>query len=223
MTLKIWNSYHGTLLVVSFFLFLATASLWPVVLLSTVSFSLLWMSHWRDIKHLKPVGGWANRVTLIRFLGLVVLATEYRKLTDSQLTGCLILLVILDGIDGYVARKMNQQTSFGAYFDMETDALYVCLVSCILLQSGSVGYWILIPAFMRYFYVVLVRVIKLHLVLEKPNPFGATIAVLMFSSLAFAFVLPEKIGLFFLAVTTGLIFFSFVYSFSLLIKHKEEG
>lgn len=41
---------------------------------------------------------------------------------------------LLDGVDGHVARKYDQSTSFGAVFDMVTDR---CTTSCLLVFLSS--------------------------------------------------------------------------------------
>ena len=82
--------------------------------------------------------GWANRATLLRgslVIVLVALAPFADHLTDSLwLYGWMALLaLILDGVDGKVARATGSQSDFGARFDMEIGALLILLLEPSLL------------------------------------------------------------------------------------------
>ncbi len=60
----------------------------------------------------------------------------------------------LDGVDGWLARKTNTSSRFGARFDMETDALLILTLAVLAWQFGKAGIWILLSGAMRYLFVL---------------------------------------------------------------------
>ena len=52
---------------------------------------------------------------------------------------------ITDWLDGYLARKMNQQSAFGAFFDPVADKLIVA-AALVLLVERHASIWMTIPA-----------------------------------------------------------------------------
>ena len=102
--------------------------------------------------------GWANRATLLRgslVIVLVALAPFADHVTDSLwLYGWMALLaLILDGVDGKVARATGSQSEFGARFDMELDALFILGLSVAALALGKAGPWVLALGLIRYAFV----------------------------------------------------------------------
>lgn len=102
--------------------------------------------------------GWANRATLLRgslVIVLVALAPFAGHVTDSLwLYGWMALLaLILDGVDGKVARATGSQSDFGARFDMELDALFILGLSIAVLALGKAGPWVLALGLVRYAFV----------------------------------------------------------------------
>ncbi|WP_373002245.1 CDP-alcohol phosphatidyltransferase family protein [Marinobacter sp.] len=102
--------------------------------------------------------GWANRATLLRgslVIVLVALAPFAGHLSDGLwLYGWMALLaLILDGVDGKVARATGSQSDFGARFDMELDALFILGLSIAVLALGKAGPWVLALGLMRYAFI----------------------------------------------------------------------
>jgi phosphatidylglycerophosphate synthase len=64
-----------------------------------------------------------------------------------------LLAFLLDGIDGWLARRSGLQSAFGARFDMEVDAVFAALLALIALAAGLAGWWVLGLGFMRYGFV----------------------------------------------------------------------
>jgi len=114
------------------------------------------LGHWRAFRF-----GLANAVTLTRLVGtcwiaaltveaaLVGLDPSGRVLLVGLATACLIL----DGVDGRVARFRGEVSTFGARFDVETDALQLACMSLALPLLGVVGWWALAVAGLRYGYL----------------------------------------------------------------------
>ena len=98
--------------------------------------------------------GIANRVTLARgalvalLFGLV--AEDAVPLTVI-VTATVVL--VLDGVDGWLARRFDVVSSFGARLDMETDAVLLVVLTVLVWQYGKAGPWILLAGAMRYAFV----------------------------------------------------------------------
>jgi phosphatidylglycerophosphate synthase len=113
-------------------------------------------------RHRMPSLGVANRITLIR-AGLVagVAALVADSLAGSTHRVALVALtavaLLLDGVDGQVARRTGTVSALGARFDMEVDA-FLILVLSVYLAPGS-GLWVVAIGAMRYAFVAASRVL----------------------------------------------------------------
>jgi phosphatidylglycerophosphate synthase len=59
----------------------------------------------------------------------------------------------LDGVDGRIARRLGQESAFGARFDMETDAATLLGLSFLVWLCDQAGPWVLAIGLMRYIFV----------------------------------------------------------------------
>jgi phosphatidylglycerophosphate synthase len=59
----------------------------------------------------------------------------------------------LDGMDGWLARRTQMVSPFGARFDMETDALLILVLAILAWQYGKAGPWVLASGLLRYVFV----------------------------------------------------------------------
>jgi phosphatidylglycerophosphate synthase len=109
-------------------------------------------------RHLRePTFGAANSVTLARAALTVLLVALLRAPPSAALGWLLVGLglaaVALDGVDGALARGRNEASSFGARFDMETDALLILVLAALVWQHDKAGVWILAAGLLRYLFV----------------------------------------------------------------------
>ncbi|XVQ16248.1 CDP-alcohol phosphatidyltransferase family protein [Spirillospora sp. CA-255316] len=96
--------------------------------------------------------GPADRVTLARaVLTGVVAALVVDGSAVAALTAVAAVALALDWVDGQVARRTGTVSSFGARFDMETDAFLVLVLSVHV--AASLGAWVLAIGAMRYAFV----------------------------------------------------------------------
>lgn len=117
--------------------------------------ALLWR-HWPDPgRSLGP----ANLVTLgraalVSLLAGAVLVPSWAQQHAWLLAGMAGAALLLDGVDGWAARRWRCEGVFGARFDMEVDA-FLMLVLCVhLLSMGKAGPWVLAIGLMRYGFVL---------------------------------------------------------------------
>jgi phosphatidylglycerophosphate synthase len=107
--------------------------------------------------------GAANSVTLARaaltallwgvvgetMLGARDLDQSLRWLLAAAATGALVL----DGVDGWIARRNGMTSRFGADFDLEVDCLFMLALALLVYSTGQVGVWVLSNGLMRYLFV----------------------------------------------------------------------
>ena len=101
--------------------------------------------------------GPANHVTMIRAMGVALIAglvgeSEVPRVS-AVAAGTAAVLTVLDGVDGWLARRSRMVSAFGARFDIETDALFVLVMSVLVWQHGKAGAWVLVGGMLRYAFV----------------------------------------------------------------------
>lgn len=105
--------------------------------------------------------GAANIITLLR-AGIGAVAAAALVLPGGPdafpalawgLTGVVALALVLDGVDGWLARRGGMASRFGARLDMEVDAAIGAVLSLLALASGKAGVWVLALGFLRYAFV----------------------------------------------------------------------
>ncbi|TFV33533.1 CDP-alcohol phosphatidyltransferase family protein [Streptomyces sp. T1317-0309] len=104
--------------------------------------------------------GPANRVTLGRSIlvgGVTALVADSFESSPpvTVFVGLTAVALILDGVDGKVARRTGTSSALGARFDMEVDAFLILVLSVYV--SMSLGPWVLLIGGMRYAFVAVAR------------------------------------------------------------------
>lgn len=87
----------------------------------------------------------ANWITFGRcLLLLVLLLIVYWGSPCLQLLNAplVILIISLDGVDGWVARRRGEESVFGATFDIAADRIVENVLWVVLAQLGLIGVWV---------------------------------------------------------------------------------
>jgi len=164
----LYRQSAAALLTIGASMLLLGSGLWPTLMPGESLRGLLWsLLAWLPValgvmlgmhRHLphRRFGG-ANLITLVR-AGMVCLLVGMVAGGEAVASlwwpiGFATLILVLDGADGWLARKQKLCSDFGYHFDMETDAFHVLVLCLLLLGFGKAGPWVLLGGLLRYLFL----------------------------------------------------------------------
>ncbi|MSO45619.1 MAG: CDP-alcohol phosphatidyltransferase family protein [Acidobacteria bacterium] len=170
--------------------------------------------------HPFPRLGPANRVTIIRALLVTLTAALIGEPVTPRVAGAAVaagtVVALLDGVDGWLARRSRMASAFGGRFDMETDALLIMVLSVLVWQHDKAGAWILAAGLMRYAFVAAGWMLPWMAGPLTPTRRAKTVAVLSLVGLSLAlapFVAPPLSTL-----VAGMTLASLMWSFAVDVR-----
>lgn len=103
----------------------------------------------------------ASMITLLRIalIPLFMTAQWFGWLDGTVALGVFILASLTDTLDGYVARRRNQVSTFGKFIDPLADKLLVSSAILILVARGLMPAWVAMIVLARDFIVTSLRLI----------------------------------------------------------------
>jgi phosphatidylglycerophosphate synthase len=135
----------------------------PLPALTSVAFfgivALVALGFFAQLRPRPPFGA-ANAITLGRAALIAVVAgyaVDPPPAEDNVWWIAALLAgaaLLLDGADGWTARRRGLATAFGARFDMEIDALAALVLSLALWQGDRTGAWIVAVGALRYLFLI---------------------------------------------------------------------
>ena len=81
---------------------------------------------------------WARIVAIPLIVGIYYLPVEMAQ-RNLMATVLFIVVALTDWLDGWLARRLNQTSSFGAFLDPVADKFLVCAALLVLLQLDRVN------------------------------------------------------------------------------------
>lgn len=103
--------------------------------------------------------GPANTVTLARSVLVAVTAgligTVPTPTTTLIATVIAFVALLMDGLDGWVARRTNTSSEYGAQLDMELDAVLTLVLCALLIDWNITGSWVLFCGLARYVWIAI--------------------------------------------------------------------
>lgn len=101
--------------------------------------------------------GPADQITAVRAVLVALLVLLLAQPVGSAIAWSVVAIalvaVLLDGVDGWVARRTNTASAFGMRFDMETDAAMILALAILAWRHEKAGPWILGAGLLRYLFV----------------------------------------------------------------------
>jgi CDP-diacylglycerol--glycerol-3-phosphate 3-phosphatidyltransferase len=154
----------------------------------------------------------SNFISISRIIALPFIV--YFLVGEQRITAFIIMLISLlsDGIDGYVARKLHQETELGKSLDPLCDKISLAVIIITLFFIGSVPLWGVIIIIARDFLILLGSffTIKQKSVILASNAWGK-VAGFIFGVMICAFTLNLKqVGMVFLYLSIPAIAGSFI-------------
>lgn len=177
-----WSESNAAALVA--FTLAAAAGLPPWLLswCGCMSFSLL---VYRCRRRWTTVGrfGLANAVSVLRLCGIFA----FPWIAPGEIVYWGLILFVMDGADGWIARRAGLAGEFGEFIDKETDAFFM-LVLCLVLYRLPEGFgpWILLPGLLRYLFVLFVKLAAPPQPKEQRTAKARWISVFMMLTLLFS-------------------------------------
>ncbi|PYU71870.1 MAG: CDP-alcohol phosphatidyltransferase [Acidobacteria bacterium] len=111
-----------------------------------------------------------NQITFLRlgFLPLFLILMSYERYRWALLV--LVVAGLSDGIDGLLARSLNQRSSLGAYLDPIADKLLLSSSFLILAFKKQLAWWLTILVLSRDVLILIVAVVILLSSGYRPFP-----------------------------------------------------
>jgi len=213
--IKKWNNFHALIVLLSFGMTLVFRNTIILAVPALLSFLLYIKLNIGTLKRLQPLGGYANMVTTVRLIIILLCMALWPWISNSLFLIGLIIFVVLDLLDGYLARNFNHNTIFGQYYDMEVDAIYVLFVCVVLYFKEIADLWLLLPGCLRYVFALYIWNLssKRKIIEEGRKQYAAVIAGLFFISLLISVGIQHTLQDILLIISSLLIVLSFCISF----------
>lgn len=171
--------------------------------------------------------GPANRITCVRAVIVALLAASLFEARTPWWAWVAVVgtagSAVLDGVDGWLARRTGMASAFGARIDMETDALLIVVLSLLVWQYGKAGAWVLSGGLMRYVFVAAGSILPWMAAPLTPTLRAKTITIVHVVGLcvALAPIIPWPPSAIAAGVTTALLAWSFAVDVGRLRRQRE--
>ena len=111
-----------------------------------------------------------NELTFLRlaFLPFFIIAIKYGAYEWAL--GILVVASLTDGLDGFLARTLDQRTPLGAYLDPIADKLLMSSSFLVLALKGKIGWWLAILVLGRDVLLLVACAVILLTVGYRPFP-----------------------------------------------------
>lgn len=165
----------------------------------------------------------ANKITIFRILLVPIFIICFEKLFPSSIIPLIIFIIgaFSDFLDGFIARKYNQVTTFGKFLDPIADKILAISAFILFLEQGIVPAWTIIVIIFRELLVSALRMIaSSNNINIAASYFGKFKTVTQFIAIILIMLnkTPEtvNIGVYYLSVAlTGISGLDYIY------KNKE--
>lgn len=96
-----------------------------------------------------------NAITLLRLLAAPVVVWLMWQTQWAAACWLFLIAALSDGIDGYLARRLQQTTALGAALDAVTDKILGLATLVMLTRMGAIPFWVTLTILLRDGVIVL--------------------------------------------------------------------
>ena len=168
-------------------------------------------------------GDWLTllRATLVGGVTALIADGFYRPAPVLTLVSLATVALVLDAVDGWVARRTQSATRLGSRFDMEVDAWLILVLSVYV--ASRVGSWVLIIGAARYAFVAAGWLLPWLRASARPRYWNKVVAALQGIALTVvaADVVPLIIAEALLVIAAALLAESFGREALWLWRHRQ--
>ncbi|GAB4379431.1 MAG: hypothetical protein Kow0042_28810 [Calditrichia bacterium] len=182
-----WVNFHSATILVATILSLILSSLIPLVVVGIINFLLLIAisnGHWT----VSSKFGRANTLTALRLVAIISLAFYGASLSNPAIAWIGLIILILDGVDGWLAKRFQETSPFGAYFDKETDAFFMLTLCLLAVTKNLIWDWVIFLGLFRYLFSLFLLVYQTDIKTERRSLLGRSIYVVVMISLLLTFL-----------------------------------
>ncbi len=214
-----WIFFQSIILLIGLILDCINKTILFCPTLGFASFVIYLFLNWNRFTIKKNYGGIPNLVTVTRLI--LVFVSVFFKDNKFALATLATTIIVFDGLDGYLARKLNLVTPFGGELDMETDAFFCLLFSLLIFKNHPELIIILLGGSLRYLYKIVTTIITKETFIESRKKYAGYFAGSYFFSFMLFFYTDYSIGKNFIGVGTLLVIISFSISFYEFFRYKK--
>jgi cardiolipin synthase len=111
-----------------------------------------------------------NQITLLRlgFIPIFLILISYEEYKWALVI--LVVAALTDGIDGLLARKLNQRSALGAYLDPIADKLLLSSSFVVLAMAKKVAWWLTLMVLSRDVLLLIVAAVIILISGYRPFP-----------------------------------------------------
>lgn len=215
------NSFFCGIITISGLIMLSNGNYYYAVILmlsAFVFFIKMYKNAWRKL----PFFGVANLITTARLMLVLALASGEILFSEDGFFIVVLIIPLLDVVDGLVARRRKEESQFGMYYDMEVDALFVMVASIIIYLNQSSMWIVLIPAFLRYFFKFLLSILdRQNKFIESKQKYASIIAGNYFVALVLFSFMNNEATKWYLSLSSIMIMMSFAKSIINIVQWKR--
>jgi phosphatidylglycerophosphate synthase len=196
-----------------------TESVWPLLVVGGGLLGALLVvarGRWTPQGRFGP----ANGVTALR-AGLLVLLPPAAAGAPAPLIALSLFILAADGLDGWLARRADLDSEFGAFFDKETDALFLLLLCALAAFEHRLPVWILGAGLLRYAFVPLLFLLPAPKNTEERSSWARYVYAAMVLALLTSFLPVPALYLPFVALATGALVLSFARSLWRIVPRRQ--
>ncbi|MDR7209366.1 CDP-alcohol phosphatidyltransferase family protein [Flavobacterium piscis] len=214
-----WLFYHSILILIGLLVDIINGTVCFCPIAGFFVFLFFLFKNWPGFTEKKRWGGVPNVVTLFRLMLLFVVPFSMNDRLNLAVLGT--AFIVLDGVDGFLARRLDQITDFGGQLDMETDAFFCLMFSLLIGFEYTEMKWVLVAGCMRYFYKIVTTIWNRNAFAETKQEYARFFAGCYFVSLVLFFYVDFSFGKYIVAIGNGLVLFSFLISFLHFFKKRS--